>query len=162
MRPISIRVDRFYPPRDSSELIRLDRVLCRIPHRRPVVAQAPPRSTVASVRLCPRSTRRIRMDSLPRRSELRTTRSMLRALGVLSLFTSKSTLSLLSLTVNEWHSSPGFICRRTRRRRTSTETRALSGHSRTLKRLIGVAYAAATTQPYTTTAQMRAERTPHC
>jgi len=35
-------------------------------------------------------------------------------------------------------------------------------HSNTLKRLIGMAYAAATTRSGTTTAQMRAERTPRC
>ena len=35
-------------------------------------------------------------------------------------------------------------------------------HSATLKRLIGMAYAAGTTRPGTTTAQMRAERTPRC
>jgi hypothetical protein len=34
--------------------------------------------------------------------------------------------------------------------------------SATLKRLIGMAYAAGTTQTGTTTAKMRAERTPHC
>lgn len=35
-------------------------------------------------------------------------------------------------------------------------------HSTKLKRLIGMAYAAGTTRPGTTTATMRAERTPHC